>query len=412
MASTPGYFKIYNSENKEWLYIKLHSRRANGTFEIQNYVRTDAKNKNEGQVLITMGEAKRTEFKLGKELGEGEDFYTRGPMMIYKHEAMKKKIGEEATHDWGKYSCYDFRSETDNHRSLKGNGQTYGMKYQVKSEAPFTMQDGAVYTLTCEETGWLKERWVICTTMTKEGDDKSHIGNMRYPELDRENCEQTWTLVDAHGKTMHTWKNPVNYKPRKPNDWPAGFQSTEDGCNAPDNLTAYKQLQATSEAPGLHKSKYMHYKETADAPTEGDGSCGCRDVLEIACMIFLAANGGDMSGGPSGDQSHMSVMVEDGADAVLALAVAYAMAENCVAIGPVPNTREQDRWPSLKQKKKNAKDEVMGCKELFERGLPDGYYFKPTSGITGVGDPYKGMTPWEITGYGSPHANWTGKTMK
>ena len=92
MASTPGYFKIYNSENKEWLYIKLHSRRANGTFEIQNYVRTDAKNKNEGQVLITMGEAKRTEFKLGKELGEGEDFYTRGPMMIYKHEAMKKKI--------------------------------------------------------------------------------------------------------------------------------------------------------------------------------------------------------------------------------------------------------------------------------------------------------------------------------
>ena len=91
MASTPGYFKIYNSENKEWLYIKLHSRRANGTFEIQNYVRTDAKNKNEGQVLITMGEAKRTEFKLGKELGEGEDFYTRGPMMIYKHDAMKKK---------------------------------------------------------------------------------------------------------------------------------------------------------------------------------------------------------------------------------------------------------------------------------------------------------------------------------
>lgn len=357
-----------------------------------------------------MGEAKRTEIKVGKELGEGRDFYRPGPMKIYKKADMIKKIGEDAYLEWGSHSVYD---EGKPGHSLKGSGQTYEVKYQVKSEAPFTMQDGAVYTLTCEETGWITERWIIGPLT---GDEVVYKGNNRFNDpVNRLNMEQTWTLVDAHGKTMHTWKNPVNYKKRAPSHWASDNnwkQSTEDGCNNTSDshndphYLSYKQLQATSDAPGLHKSKYMHYKETADYSEDGI-SCG---ALVMVGFMLLAGGGGGAD--PSGGQSHMSVMVEDGADAALALAVAYAMAENCVAIGPVPNTREQDVMPVLKTKKKNAKDEVMGCKELIERGLPDGYYFKPSAGVTGVADPYKGMTPYEIPGEGSPPAGWTGKTMK
>jgi len=364
-----------------------------------------------------MGEAKRTEFKVGKELGEGDAFYRRGPMKIYKKDDMIKQIGDVAYHEWGKHSCLDFDNVQG--RPLKGDGQTYAMKYQVKSEAPFTMQDGTVYTLTCEETGWLNETWIIGPLTTTEDDGVRVTGNNRFNWLDRASCEQTWTLVDAHGTTMHTWKNPVNFTQRIQD--PLGRLNSfnfEDGCNAPEdeekmapfvpnyNNLSYKQLQATSDAPGLHKSSYMDYKKTADF-SEQDINCG--SLLMFGCMALAGGGGG---ADPGGGQSHMSVMVEDGADAVLALAVAYAMAENCVAIGPVPNKREQDVMPELKAKKKNAKDEVMGCKELFERGLPDGYYFKPSVGVTGVANPYKGMTPWEIPGVGSPPPGWTGKTMK
>lgn len=90
----------------------------------------------------------------------------------------------------------------------------------------------------------------------------------------------------------------------------------------------------------------------------------------------------------------MSVKVEDGADAALSLAIAYAMAENCVAVGPIPNTWEQDVYVKLKQKKKNAEDPIDGVDEAFARGLPDDFMFKPYRAMTGIADPYKGMTPW------------------
>ena len=79
----------------------------------------------------------------------------------------------------------------------------------------------------------------------------------------------------------------------------------------------------------------------------------------------------------------------------LSLAIAYAMAENCVAIGPIPNTWEQDIYVQLKQKKKNAEDPIDGVDEAFARGMPESdFMFKPSKGLTGVADPYKEMTPW------------------
>ena len=73
------------------------------------------------------------------------------------------------------------------------------------------------------------------------------------------------------------------------------------------------------------------------------------------------------------------------------------MAENCVAVGPIPNTWEQDVYVQLKQKKKNDKDEIDGVDEAFARGLPESdFMFKPYRATTGIADPYKEMTPWEL----------------
>ena len=91
----------------------------------------------------------------------------------------------------------------------------------------------------------------------------------------------------------------------------------------------------------------------------------------------------------------MSVKVEDGADAALSLAIAYAMAENRVAVCPIPNTWEQDVYVQLKQKKKNAEDPIDGVDEAFARGLPESdFMFKPSKSHDGIADPYKEMTPW------------------
>ena len=225
-----------------------------------------------------MGETKVTEVKFGKELGNGDDFYLRGPMTKNQSKDFPKrnettgerdadgnKIPTEDNVKWrstDKYTCYDWHGYVNNDKDKRpGNGQWYRMKYQLKSEAPFTMQDGAVYTLKCEETGWLRQIWVI---------QKS--GNAAYTERQMDTVEQTFTLVDAHGKTMHTWKNPVNYKPRKPQFGDYDVNSAEPGCNGKlvpfpewqifgfvgpsgmtQNLAYYKQLQATSEAPGMFK---------------------------------------------------------------------------------------------------------------------------------------------------------------
>ena len=226
-----------------------------------------------------MGETKVTEVKFGKELGNGDDFYLRGPMTKNQSKDFPKrnettgerdadgnKIPTEDNVKWrstDKYTCDDWHGYVNNDKDKRpGNGQWYRMKYQVKSEAPFTMQDGAVYTLKCEETGWLRQIWVI---------QKS--GNAAYTERQMDTVEQTFTLVDAHGKTMHTWKNPVNYKPRKPQFGDYDVNSAEPGCNgklvpfpewqifgfgpACPNLGVYKQLQATSEAPGMFKSEMV-----------------------------------------------------------------------------------------------------------------------------------------------------------
>ena len=43
---------------------------------------------------------KRTEVKVGKELGEGEDFYTPRPHEDLQEKLMKKKIGEAYADKW------------------------------------------------------------------------------------------------------------------------------------------------------------------------------------------------------------------------------------------------------------------------------------------------------------------------
>ena len=214
LASTPAYFKIKTADGKDWLALKTHTRRANGTFQIENYVREDEKNKSQGKVLVTMGETKVTEVKFGKELGNGDDFYLRGPMTKNQSKDFPKrddttedadgnKIPTEDNVKWrstDKYTCYDWYGYVNNDKDKRpGNGQWYRMKYQVKSEAPFTMQDGAVYTLKCEETGWLRQIWVIQKPPTL-----TQSGNAAYTERQMDTVEQTFTLVDAHGKTMHT----------------------------------------------------------------------------------------------------------------------------------------------------------------------------------------------------------------
>ena len=352
-----------------------------------------------------MGETKVTEVKFGKELGNGDDFYLRGPMT--------KNQSKDST---DKYTCYDWFKYTEDHNLRRpGNGQWYRMKYQVKSEAPFTMQDGAVYTLKCEETGWLRQIWVIQKPPTL-----TQSGNAAYTERQMDTVEQTFTLVDAHGKTMHTWKNPVNYKPRKPQAGRCDENPTEPGCNgklvpfpewqifgfgpACPNLGGYKQLQATSEAPGMFKSEMV---DPAPFPAALDK---CNVTYQILHGLGFAAfdqgqcpnlyyrcfTGCSPSKTPYYSWSApMSVKVEDGADAALSLAIAYAMAENCVAVGPIPNTWEQDVYVQLKQKKKNDKDEIDGVDEAFARGMPESdFMFKPYRATTGIADPYKEMTPW------------------
>ena len=232
--------------------------------------------------------------------------------------------------------------------------------------------------------------------------------------------EQTFTLVDAHGKTMHTWKNPVNYKPRKPQAGRCDENPTEPGCNgklvpfpewqifgfgpACPNLGGYKQLQATSEAPGMFKSEMV---DPAPFPAALDK---CNVTYQILHGLGFAAfdqgqcpnlyyrcfTGCSPSKTPFYSWSApMSVKVEDGADAALSLAIAYAMAENCVAVGPIPNTWEQDVYVQLKQKKKNAEDPIDGVDEAFARGMPESdFMFKPYRATTGIADPYKEMTPW------------------
>lgn len=435
LASTPAYFKIKTADGKDWLALKTHTRHANGTFQIENYVREDEKNKSQGQVLVTMGETKVTEVKFGKELGEGDDFYLRGPMTknqskdFPKRGEFKKekdadgnKIPTEDNVKWqttDKYTCYDWYGYVhDNKNKRPGNGQWYRMKYQVKSEAPFTMQDGAVYTLKCEETGWLRQIWVIQKPTAQ-------TGNVAYTERQLDTVEQTWTLVDAHGKTMHTWKNPVNYKPRKPQNGQYDENPTEPGCNGklvsfPEwqifgfgemvpNLAYYKQLQATSEAPGMFKSEMVPvsfppaldkcnkgYAFLHNMPPYGIGFCAFDQQQQCPMLYYRCFTGCSPAKNPYYSWSApMSVKVEDGADAALSLAIAYAMAENCVAVGPIPNTQEQDVYPKLKQKKKNAEDPIVGVDEAFARGLPESdFMFKPYRAMTGIADPYKEMTPW------------------
>jgi len=424
LASTPAYFKIKTADGKDWLALKTHTRRANGTFQIENYVRTDEKNKSQGQVLVTMGETKVTEVKFGKELGSGDDFYLRGPMAKNQMKDFPKRGDKDFDADkWNntdKHTCYDWYGYVQDQKLKRpGNGQWYRMKYQVKSEAPFTMQDGAVYTLKCEETGWLRQIWVIQKPPTM-----TQTGNVAYTERQLDTVEQTWTLVDAHGKTMHTWKNPVNYKPRAARSGQYDENPTEPGCNgklvtfpewqifgthpvgAGVNSAYYRQLQATSEASGMFKSEMvdpgafpaMLEKCNMGYAMFGPLFCGAIDPTGMQCpMLYYRCFTGCSPaktpmycwGAP------MSVKVEDGADAALSLAIAYAMAENCVAVGPIPNTWEQDVYATLKQKKKNAEDPIDGVDEAFARGLPESdFMFKPYRAKTGIADPYKDMTPW------------------
>ena len=422
LASTPAYFKIKTADGKDRLALKTHTRRANGTFQIENYVREDEKNKSQGQVLVTMGETKVTEVKFGKELGEGDDFYLRGPMTKNKRTEMptyknaKAALTNEKWNSTDKYTCYDWYGYVSKDNLKRpGNGQWYRMKYQVKSEAPFTMQDGAVYTLKCEETGWLRQIWVI-----QKPPSMSQTGNIACTERQLDTVEQNWTLVDAHGKTMHTWKNPVNYKPRASHGGGYDENPTEPGCNGKivtfpewqvfgfgmQNAAYYKQLQATSEAPGMFKNEMVDpgpFPAMLDKCNKGYGflsqmgACAVLDAQGQCPMLYYRCfTGCSPSKTPLlAWSAPMSVKVEDGADAALSLAVAYAMAENCVATGPIPNTWEQDVYATLKQKKKNAEDPIDGVDEAFARGLPESdFMFKPYRAMTGIADPYKEMTPW------------------
>ena len=370
-----------------------------------------------------MGETKVTEVKFGKELGSGDDFYLRGPMAKNKKKDFpdprkeKNKAYADKWNSTDKHTCYDWYGYVKSDKLKRpGNGQWYRMKYQLKSEAPFTMQDGTVYTLTCEETGWLKQIWVI-----------QKDANTPYTERQLDTVEQTWTLVDAHGKTMHTWKNAVNYKPRAARSGLYDENPTEPGCNGklatfPEwqifgtqhlgltfNAAYYKQLQATSEASGMFKSEmadpgafpaildkcnllYLILRKLGlCAVLDAHGQC---PLLYYRCFTGCSPSKTPMYswGAP------MSVKVEDGADAALSLAIAYAMAENCVAVGPIPNTWEQDVYATLKQKKKNAEDPIDGVDEAFARGLPESdFMFKTGKSMMGMGsvaDPYKDMTPW------------------
>ena len=379
-----------------------------------------------------MGETRVTEVKFGKELGAGDDFYLRGPMVKNKKEDFPNR-GEERErkfaqltnptednvkwHNTDKYTCYDWHDLVRPANLRRpGNGQWYRMKYQVKSEAPFTMQDGAVYTLKCEETGWLKQVWVIQKPPTA-----TQTGNVAYTERQLDTVEQTWTLVDAHGKTMHTWKNPVNYKPRAAQNGRYDENPTEPGCNGklvtfPEwqifgfgemvpNLAYYKQLQATSEAPGMFKSEmvdpgpfpaFLDKCNAGYSVLHGLGVCAFDEQRTIPNLYYRCFTGcSPMKNSLYSWSAPMSVKVEDGADAALSLAIAYAMAENCVAVGPIPNTWEQDVYAKLKQKKKNAEDPIDGIDEAFARGLPESdFMFKPYRAMTGIADPYKEMTPW------------------
>ena len=110
--------------------------------------------------------------------------------------------------------------------------------------------------------------------------------------------------------------------------------------------------------------------------------CVCTWILSLSGSALNASSWLDVIGG---------VLLCYG----LSLAIAYAMAENCVAVGPIPNTWEQDIYVQLKQKKKNAEDPIDGVDEAFARGMPESdFMFKPYRATTGIADPYKEMTPW------------------
>lgn len=102
--------------------------------------------------------------------------------------------------------------------------------------------------------------------------------------------------------------------------------------------------------------------------------------------------------------SDFEIAVEEVQDATIALANAYAMSENCVTTGPIPQTDVgfTDVTPTLKtkksKKKKEEDPEPDDCAyEAFAGGFPEGKWVEiKVGGATDMSpiDPYKGVEPW------------------
>ena len=95
----PAFLKVQNDKGEDWCMISMDTHRSNTSFQIENYNRTDEKDKFLGDFLVRMSPTMRTETKFGKELGEGEEFYWRGPMKTSDSKDGKSHKGKKDPKD-------------------------------------------------------------------------------------------------------------------------------------------------------------------------------------------------------------------------------------------------------------------------------------------------------------------------